>query len=93
MASGGDSGGFRIPTVVAVTLWAGCALSVLTYTVIAFKETATDLESALVVGANPLVATGAVLAAETIGQPDKPLNRNKFDPSPEALRGLMKKGN
>lgn len=65
----GDS--LRVPTVVAVTLWAASALAVVTYTVIAFKETATDLEKAVVGTTNPLVASAATFAAEGVGGRDK----------------------
>lgn len=77
----------RIPVVVAVGFWAASALAVFTYTYIAFKETANGLESgamkAVEIGetaANPLVATGAILAAEAVA-PEKPIDREKFTPS------------
>lgn len=76
-------GNMRIPTVIAVTAWAASALAVLSYTYIAFKETATDLEG-LVLDANavqnPLIAAGDILDAE-LHPSNKPLNRNKFKKS------------
>lgn len=71
---------FKIPKVLAVTLWAASGLAVLSYTYIAFKETANGLESGAmnaVGAANPLVASAAVLAAEEI----KPLERGHFKKS------------
>lgn len=71
----------KIPTALAVTLWVGSGLAVLTYTYIAFKETANGLESGAmdIVGSsvNPLVASAAILAAEEI----KPLERGHFKQS------------
>ncbi len=67
---------------LAVTVWAGSALAVLTYTYLAYKETANGFESGAmnaVGAANPLVATAAIIAANEIGNP-KP-TRNKFQPS------------
>jgi len=72
-------GDFRIPTFIAVGFWVASALAVTTYTVIAFKETATDLEGAVAFGASPLVASAAVLAADTVTE--KPLERGKFQSS------------
>lgn len=75
----------RIPTALGVGLWLASGLAVLTYTFVAFKETATGVEAAgLVIGeaASPLVAIPGVLAAEvTPSQPTKQLNRNRFKPS------------
>lgn len=74
----------RIPTIVAVTAWVASAMAVASYTWIAFKETATDLEGAgMAVGAatNPLVASTDVLSAEVAGKPQKPLDRERFKPS------------
>lgn len=72
----------RIPTALAVGLWVASGLAVMTYTFIAFKETATGAEAAgltiaEVAGSatNPLVASAAVLAAEEV----KPLDRGKFN--------------
>jgi len=76
--------GVKIPMPLAVTLWAGSALAVLTYTVLAYKETANGLESgAMAIGAatNPLVAGAAYLAATEVGAPKKQ-HRNKFQHSP-----------
>lgn len=76
--------GVKIPMPLAVTLWAGSALAVLTYTTLAFKETANGLESgAMAVAAveNPLVAGAAYLAATEVGAPKKQ-HRGKFKHSP-----------
>ena len=70
----------KVPVVLAVGLWVASGLAVLTYTYIAFKETANGLESgAMEVTelANPLVATAGVLASEEV----KPLERGKFKKS------------
>jgi hypothetical protein len=82
----------RIPAVFAVGLWAASGLAVLTYTVIAFRETGKGLENFSPIGKNSLglVAAAGTLAAEEIGPQGKQLNRNKFDPSQGALEGLMK---
>jgi hypothetical protein len=80
----------KIPTVFAVGVWAASGLAVLTYTYIAFKETATGLESGALavaehaaVAANPLVAGSEVLLAEQVAAPpEKKLDRNRFTPSP-----------
>lgn len=77
----------RIPTVVAVGLWAASGLAVLTYTYIAFKETATDAERILQIAASPLIANEALLAAEGVTselekpKPAKPLDRKRFKKS------------
>lgn len=73
----------RIPTVFAVGLWVASGLAVLTYTFIAFKETATGVEAAgMIVGEaanpNPLIAAASVLAAEMPGKEVKPMDRGKF---------------
>jgi len=86
-------GEIRIPTVLAVGLWAASALAVLTYTTIAFKETSTDLEGVLAFGGNPLVAGATAMAAEEIAPPQKQLDRGHFKPSGkgiESFRGLFK---
>lgn len=76
--------GPKIPVFLAVGLWAASALAVLSYTLIAYKETSTgesQLAAAIVAPGSDLVAQGAMLAAEdAIGTP-KPLNRGKFRPS------------
>lgn len=71
-------GGPKIPVFLAVGLWSASALAVLTYTAIAFKETATGLDEAVLVAGSPLVAGAGLLGAEAAG---KQLNRNKFTPS------------
>lgn len=68
----------KFPVVFAVGLWAASGLAVLSYTLTAWKQTATTAEALFTAGANPLVASAAVLSAETI---DKPLNRHKFTKS------------
>jgi hypothetical protein len=72
----------KVPTALAVGVWAASGLAVLTYTYIAFKETANGLESgAMVLGGNainPLVSAGAILASEEIAPPEKNLERNLF---------------
>lgn len=74
-------GDFRIPTVLAVGLWSASALAVLTYTYIAFSETATDLEKLGMAAEGGLIGSAAVLAAEGVGAPEKKLERGKFNPS------------
>lgn len=77
--------GVKLPMPLAVTLWAGSALAVLTYTALAYKETANGLESGALAAAsvaNPLVASAAILAANEIGTPKK-THREKFNHSPE----------
>jgi len=74
----------KVPVFLAVGLWVGSALAVLTYTYIAFKETAGGAESgaaAIITQGNPIVASQKILAAEAAGAVTKPLNRNKFKPS------------
>lgn len=74
----------KVPTALAVGVWAASGLAVLTYTYIAFKETANGLESgAMAIGqaANPLIAAPAILAAETVKPPEKKLERNIFKKS------------
>lgn len=70
----------KFPVVLAVGLWGASALAVLTYTLIAYKETATKVEGIAALAADPLVASAAVLAAETAG-PQKPLERGRFKKS------------
>jgi hypothetical protein len=76
----------KIPTVLAVGVWAASGLAVLTYTYIAFKETANGLESgAMVLGGNainPLISSAAILASEEVAPPEKQLERNRFTKSP-----------
>lgn len=77
-------GRFKLPMPLAVTLWAASGLAVLTYTTLAYKETANGLESgaiAAVAVADPLVAGAAYLAATEIGAPKK-IHREKFNHSP-----------
>ena len=75
----------RIPTVVAVTAWIASALAVASYTYIAFKETASDLEAmgmTVTTGGGLLAASAEVIAADSVtSKPQKPLNREKFKPS------------
>lgn len=76
--------GVKIPMPLAVTLWAGSALAVLTYTTLAYKETAKGLESgaiALATVTDPLVAGAAIIAATEVGAPKKQ-HREKFKHSP-----------
>lgn len=71
----------KFPVVFAVGLWAASGLAVLTYTVIAYRETANGLESGAmtVLGqTNGLVASANVLDASLGIAPDKPLERGKF---------------
>jgi hypothetical protein len=75
----------RVPTVFAVGLWVASGLAVMTYTLVAFKETATGVEAAGLsiaeaVGSasSPLVASAAVLAAEEVEKQIKP-ERNRFN--------------
>lgn len=77
--------GVKIPMPLAVTLWAGSALAVLTYTALAYKETANGLETGAIAAAtavNPLVAGASILAATELGAPKKQ-HRAKFQHSPE----------
>lgn len=83
----------RVPTVLAVGLWVASGLAVMTYTFVAFKETATGAEAAGLsiaeIGAgatNPLVASAAVLAAEEVEKQVKP-ERNKFNKRSPANHG------
>lgn len=79
-------GSLKIPTALAVTLWAASGLAVLSYTILAYKETANGLETgALALAgaqANPLVATASILAATEAGAAKK-THRGKFQHSPE----------
>lgn len=78
-------GAFKLPMPLAVTLWAASGLAVLTYTVLAYKETANGLESGAMGAAavaNPLVASATILAATEVGSPKK-THRNKFQHSPQ----------
>lgn len=77
--------GVKIPMPLAVTLWASSALAVITYTALAYKETANGLETGAIAAAtvaDPLVAGAAVLAATELGAPKKQ-HRGKFTHSPE----------
>jgi hypothetical protein len=76
--------GLKLPMPLAVTLWAASSLAVLTYTALAFKETANGLESgaiALETVADPLVEGAAFIAATEMGAPKKQ-HRGKFKHSP-----------